>query len=133
MSNISINKINKFFGNVHVIKDVSLNIKSESFTVLVGPSGCGKSTNEVFLGRDYGRQQDYSDEVASSIDEEVKSLLSDAHIIAGKILGKFKKQMEDMVKVLMEKETIDREEVARIFNKIKKVNITGSGKNLKLA
>ena len=99
----------------------------------LGPMLYGKGTNEVFLGRDYGRQQDYSDEVASSFDEEVKSLLSDAHIIAGKILGKFKKQMEDMVKVLMEKETIDREEVARIFNKIKKVNITGSGKNLKLA
>ena len=99
----------------------------------LGPMLYGKGTNEVFLGRDYGRQQDYSDEVASSIDEEVKSLLSDEHIIAGKILGKFKKQMEDMVKVLMEKETIDREEVARIFNKIKKVNITGSGKNLKLA
>ena len=99
----------------------------------LGPMLYGKGTNEVFLGRDYGRQQDYSDEVASSIDEEVKSLLSDAHIIAGKILGKFKKQMEDMVKVLMEKETIDREEVARIFNKIKKVNITGSGKNLRLA
>ena len=99
----------------------------------LGPMLYGKGTNEVFLGRDYGRQQDYSDEVASSIDEEVKSLLSDAHIIAGKILGKFKKQMEDMVKVLMEKETIDREEVARIFNKIKKVHITGSGKNLKLA
>ena len=99
----------------------------------LGPMLYGKGTNEVFLGRDYGRQQDYSDEVASSIDEEVKSLLSDAHIIAGKILGKFKKQMEDMVKVLMEKETIDREEVAKIFNKIKKVNITGSGKNLKLA
>ena len=44
MANININKINKFFGNVHVIKDVSLNIKSQSFTVLVGPSGCGKST-----------------------------------------------------------------------------------------
>ena len=99
----------------------------------LGPMLYGKGTNEVFLGRDYGRQQDYSDEVASSIDEEVKSLLSDAHIIAGKILAKFKKQMEDMVKVLMEKETIDKEEVARIFNKIKKVNITGSGKNLKLA
>ena len=99
----------------------------------LGPMLYGKGTNEVFLGRDYRRQQDYSDEVASSIDEEVKSLLSDAHIIAGKILAKFKKQMEDMVKVLMEKETIDREEVARIFNKIKKVNITGSGKNLKLA
>ena len=54
----------------------------------LGPMLYGKGTNEVFLGRDYGRQQDYSDEVASSIDEEVKSLLSDAHIIAGKILRK---------------------------------------------
>ena len=99
----------------------------------LGPMLYGKGTNEVFLGRDYGRQQDYSDEVASSIDEEVKSLLSDAHIVAGKILAKFKKQMEEMVKVLMEKETIDREEVGRIFNKIKKVQISGSGKNLKLA
>jgi cell division protease FtsH len=39
----------------------------------------GKGSNEVFLGRDYGRQQDYSDEVASSIDDEVKILLNDAH------------------------------------------------------
>ena len=44
MTDISIKKINKFFGNVHVIKNVSLDIKSQSFTVLVGPSGCGKST-----------------------------------------------------------------------------------------
>ena len=44
MANISINNINKYFGSVHVIKDVSLDIKSQSFTVLVGPSGCGKST-----------------------------------------------------------------------------------------
>ena len=44
MSNISIKKINKYFGSTHVIKDVSLEIKDQSFTVLVGPSGCGKST-----------------------------------------------------------------------------------------
>ena len=44
MARININKVNKYFGNTHVIKDVSLDIKSESFTVLVGPSGCGKST-----------------------------------------------------------------------------------------
>jgi len=41
---ININTINKYYGNVHVIKDVSLDIQSQSFTVLVGPSGCGKST-----------------------------------------------------------------------------------------
>ena len=44
MASIKIDKVNKFFGSSHVIKDVSLDIKSESFTVLVGPSGCGKST-----------------------------------------------------------------------------------------
>ncbi len=99
----------------------------------LGPMLFGKGSNEVFLGRDYGRQQDYSDQVASSIDEEVKSLLSDAHIIAGKILKKFKKQMETMVKVLMEKETIDKDEVAKIFSSVKKVNIKGTGPTLKLA
>ena len=98
----------------------------------LGPMLFGKGSNEVFLGRDYGRQQDYSDEVASSIDGEVKILLNDAHDIAGKILKKFKKQMDAMVEVLMEKETIDRDEVARIFNSIKKVKIHGSGRTLKL-
>lgn len=44
MANIKIEKINKFFDSNHVVKDVSLNIKSGSFTVIVGPSGCGKST-----------------------------------------------------------------------------------------
>ena len=44
MADINISNINKSFGSTHVIKDVSLDIKSESFTVLVGPSGCGKST-----------------------------------------------------------------------------------------
>ncbi len=44
MASIKIDKVNKYFGSTHVIKDVSLEIKSESFTVLVGPSGCGKST-----------------------------------------------------------------------------------------
>ena len=99
----------------------------------LGPMLYGKGSNEVFLGRDYGRQQDYSDEVASSIDDEVKGLLSDAHIIAGKILKKFKKQMETMVKVLIEKETIDKDEVANIFKSVKKVKIIGTGPTLKLA
>ena len=44
MADINISKINKSYGDVHVIKDISLDIKSQSFTVLVGPSGCGKST-----------------------------------------------------------------------------------------
>ena len=99
----------------------------------LGPMLYGKGSNEVFLGRDYGRQQDFSDEVASSIDDEVKKLLTDAHLIAAKILKKFKKQMEMMVKVLIEKETIDKDEVSKIFNSIKKVKIKGTGDSLKIA
>ena len=99
----------------------------------LGPMLYGKGSNEVFLGRDYGRQQDFSDEVASSIDDEVKNLLTDAHLIAAKILKKFKKQMEMMVKILIEKETIDKDEVTKIFNSIKKVKIKGTGASLKIA
>ena len=44
VADIKIKSVNKYFGDVHVIKDVSVDIKSQSFTVLVGPSGCGKST-----------------------------------------------------------------------------------------
>jgi len=44
MSEIIIKNLNKNYGKNHVIKDVSLDIESQSFTVLVGPSGCGKST-----------------------------------------------------------------------------------------
>jgi len=44
MADISIENLNKSFGKTEVIRDFSLNIKSQSFTTLVGPSGCGKST-----------------------------------------------------------------------------------------
>ena len=44
VADIIIDKIDKYYGDVHVIKDISLEVKSQSFTVLVGPSGCGKST-----------------------------------------------------------------------------------------
>ena len=44
MAEIEINHLNKFFGRSQVIRDMSLTIESQSFTVIVGPSGCGKST-----------------------------------------------------------------------------------------
>ncbi len=44
VSVISIKNIHKYFGKNHIIRDISLEIKDQSFTVLVGPSGCGKST-----------------------------------------------------------------------------------------
>ena len=98
----------------------------------LGPMLYGKGSNEVFLGRDYGRQQDYSDEVASSIDEEVKFLLNEAHITAKKILTKYKKQMKDMVKTLVDKETIDKDIIQQIFKSVPKVKLLGAGSNIRL-
>ena len=98
----------------------------------LGPMLYGKGSSEVFLGRDYGRQQDYSDEVASSIDEEVKFLLNEAHITAKKILTKYKKQMKDMVKTLVEKETIDKDIIQQIFKSVPKVKLLGAGSNIRL-
>ena len=44
MADIKLTKLNKSYGSVHILKDVSLDIKSGEFMVFVGPSGCGKST-----------------------------------------------------------------------------------------
>lgn len=44
MGSVVLNSVRKSYGDVHVIKDVSLTIPDGEFCVLVGPSGCGKST-----------------------------------------------------------------------------------------
>ena len=53
----------------------------------LGPMQYGRAASEVFLGRDYGRQQDYSDEVAAFIDEEVRTMINAAHEEARVILA----------------------------------------------
>lgn len=87
----------------------------------------GKANGEVFLGRDYSRQQDYSDEVAAFIDEEVRKLINAAHEEAREILSTHKDAMERMVAELLEKETVDRDEVADIFSDVPKWEHTAEG------
>jgi cell division protease FtsH len=93
----------------------------------LGPMQYGKANGEVFLGRDYSRQQDYSDEVAAFIDEEVRKMINAAHEEARVILSHHQDAMERMVAVLLEHETVDRERVAEIFSDIPKWEHTESG------
>jgi cell division protease FtsH len=86
----------------------------------LGPMQYGKPSGEVFLGRDYSRQQDYSDEVAAFIDAEVRKMITAAHEEARTILERHRDAMERMVEALLEKETVDRDEVARIFHDVPK-------------
>lgn len=86
----------------------------------LGPMQYGKPNGEVFLGRDYSRQQDYSDQVAAYIDDEVRKLITAAHEEARTILQHHSDAMERMVEALLEKETVDRDEVAEIFGDVPK-------------
>ncbi len=93
----------------------------------LGPMQYGKPNGEVFLGRDYQRQQDYSDEVAAFIDAEVRKLITAAHDEARTILERHNDAMERMVAALLEKETVDREEVADLFHDVPKWEHTSDG------
>ena len=86
----------------------------------LGPMQYGKPGGEVFLGRDYSRQQDYSDEVAAFIDAEVRKMITAAHEEARTILEHHQDSMEKMVEALLEKETVDRDQVAEIFGDVPK-------------
>jgi cell division protease FtsH len=86
----------------------------------LGPMQYGHASSEVFLGRDYGRQQDYSDEVAAFIDEEVRRMINAAHEEARMILKAHDAALERMVTILLEKETVGTDEVAQIFSDVPK-------------
>jgi cell division protease FtsH len=94
---------------------------------LLGPMQYGKPSGEVFLGRDYSRQQDYSDEVAANIDQEVRKMVTAAHEEASLILETHRDAMERMVAALLEHETVDREEVANLFHDVPKWEHTEEG------
>ena len=69
----------------------------------------GQPNHEVFLGRDYGNTQDYSDDTARRIDDEVARIMREAHDRAAEILSSRRDQMDLMANVLLERETVDGE------------------------
>ena len=75
----------------------------------LGTQVFGQPNHEVFLGRDYGNTQDYSDETAKRIDDEVARIMSEAHDRAYEILSTHTDQMHLMANVLLERETVDGE------------------------
>ncbi|WP_194897328.1 ATP-dependent zinc metalloprotease FtsH [Catenulispora pinisilvae] len=89
-------------------------------TERLGPIKFGKETGEVFLGRDMGHQRDYSEEIASIVDEEVKRLIESAHDEAWEVLVEYRDVLDQLVLQLLEKETLNKEEIAAIFASVVK-------------
>jgi cell division protease FtsH len=81
----------------------------------IGPRTLGQKQGEVFLGRDFSSQPDYSDAVAFEIDQEVRLLIDEAHDVALDILTQHRAKLEELTDLLIEKETLDRDEVERFF------------------
>ena len=82
----------------------------------IGPMTLGVGQEEVFLGRDLAQSKEYSEETASVIDEEVKSIIDTAYKTAEEILRRNIDKLHAVAGVLLEKEKIDRDEFEAIFN-----------------
>ncbi|MEK7480828.1 MAG: cell division protein FtsH, partial [Patescibacteria group bacterium] len=69
----------------------------------------------VFLGRDFGAQKNYSEQMAKTVDAEVSNFLRDAFHRAEKVLKKYRKALDAVAKRLIETESIEREEFEGIL------------------
>jgi len=86
----------------------------------LGAIKLGESNGEPFLGRDFGHTKNYSEDVAAIIDEETKKLLANAHQEAFDILEENRDVLDALVLELMDKETLDKAEVASVFEALRR-------------
>jgi cell division protease FtsH len=84
-------------------------------TEKLGAIRLGEANSEPFLGRDLGHSRNYSEDVAAKVDEETKLLLATAHQEAFDILEENRDVLDNLVLQLIDRETLDKEEVAEIF------------------
>jgi cell division protease FtsH len=89
-------------------------------TERLGAIKLGESNSEPFLGRDLGHSRNYSEEVAAVVDAETKQLLANAHQEAFDILEENRDVLDALVLELIDKETLDKEEVARVFEPLRR-------------
>lgn len=82
----------------------------------LGTQAFGQSNHQVFLGKDYADHQDYGPRTAERIDEEVSRIMREAHERAHAILSERRPQLDLMVSVLLERETVEGEAVKALLN-----------------
>ncbi|WP_114424453.1 ATP-dependent zinc metalloprotease FtsH [Nocardioides houyundeii] len=89
-------------------------------TERLGAIKLGDTQGEPFLGRDMGHQRNYSEDVAAAVDDETKKLLANAHQEAFDILEENRDVLDALVLELMDKETLDKAEIARVFEPLRR-------------
>ena len=82
----------------------------------LGPIAYGEREESVFLGRDFAqRHQDYSEQTAISIDEEIMRIVAAQHEVARKVLVEHRVELDAMAHALLERETLDAEEIQAVI------------------
>jgi cell division protease FtsH len=82
----------------------------------LGPLAYGQQEEQVFLGRDYGsRNKDYSEQTAIEIDAEVRRIVQDRYDWVKSLLTAKRELLENLARVLVERETLDAEEIQAIY------------------
>jgi cell division protease FtsH len=81
----------------------------------LGPRVLGRNQDLPFLGRDFGTQADYSDEIAREIDDEIRRIVEEAHDRARSVLDEHVDDLHRLSALLIEHETIDREQFERLL------------------
>jgi cell division protease FtsH len=81
----------------------------------IGTLSVGRRKGNPFLGRDYIEERDYSEEIARMIDEEVRAIVDRSHQRATELLTQHRPQLDNLVQVLLERETISREEFLAVL------------------
>ena len=87
----------------------------------VGSVKLGGASGEMFLGRDMGHQRDYSEVMAEHVDKEIRALIENAHTEAWKVLNSNRKVLDRLATELLEKETLDHNQLEEIFKDVKKL------------
>ena len=80
----------------------------------MGPLTFGKKEEQIFLGREIAQHQDYSEDTALRIDQEVKRFVTDNYTRALNVMLEHKQKVLDMAEALLVRETLDAEQVQRI-------------------
>jgi cell division protease FtsH len=81
----------------------------------LGPRVLGRGHDQPFLGRDYGAEADYSEEIAREIDDEIRRVIEESHELALAVLREHMDELHKISAILIERETIDKDQYERLL------------------
>lgn len=96
----------------------------------LGPRIYGENEGLIFLAEEIHQKKNYSEKVAELIDSEISKFLEEAKETAGRIIKEHRKEMDDLVKHLLEKETVEQEMFKQIMGETKKSEEAGEGSSV---